>query len=546
MKINRIRWRNFTSWGNAWNEMSFDTDSGLNLICGQNGAGKTSIANFIIYMLYGQLDDFTQSDIPNRVNKHFEGEIDLDCDGKHVFIHRGLSPNLFEAFVDGKELNTAGKSNVQKYLEDEVFKMQYNIFKNSIILSVNVFKSFVKLTPAEKREIIDRIFGYTVINSAASKVKEKLKEVKTAILDANTTIDGYDTSIESIKGKISKLENEQVDTSAMEAELEETNKLLVETAKSYKENSALVEQYNKEVNEYSVEYANVTSDMPALRKKIDLLKKGKCPTCGSDLTDDKHVHEMDDLEKKLNEAVKAERELSAKKDEAVKKWQDVNRTKSRQVTEITNLKVRKGSLETKINAEKNKNDEVAADMRKLISDIEEKKRPLLENLRTLGGKKQLLDIVLNIFSEKGLKQYISDIYVPYINSSIIDICEKVGINYRIVFDNTYDCTIFYLGEVVKYKCLSTGERKKIDIAVTLAFLHIIKTKISDINVLFLDEVLSGIDVASCNELLKIFNGFSKDNGINMYIVHHAVLDSSFVDKTIEIEKSNGFSHFVEI
>ncbi len=128
--------------------MRFDGKSNLTLICGENGAGKSSIANFIIYMLYGQLDDFTQSDIPNRVNKHFEGEIYLESDGKDVFIRRGLSPNLFEVFIDGVKLDTAGKNNVQKYLEDEVLKMQYQIFKNSIILSVNVFKSFAKLTPS--------------------------------------------------------------------------------------------------------------------------------------------------------------------------------------------------------------------------------------------------------------------------------------------------------------------------------------------------------------------------------------------------------------
>jgi len=97
---------------------------------------------------------------------------------------------------------------------------------------------------------------------------------------------------------------------------------------------------------------------------------------------------------------------------------------------------------------------------------------------------------------------------------------------------------------VNYKTLSTGERKKIDIAVTLAFLKIIKTKISDINILFLDEVLSSIDVSSCNELLKIFYDFSRDTNLRIYMVHHANLDSTWVDKVIEIEKHNGFSHFV--
>lgn len=544
MRINSIRWRNFTSWGNSWNEMRFDGKSNLTLICGENGAGKSSIANFIIYMLYGQLDDFTQSDIPNRVNKHFEGEIYLESDGKDVFIRRGLSPNLFEVFIAGVKLDTAGKNNVQKYLEDEVLKMQYQIFKNSIILSVNVFKSFAKLTPSEKREIIDRIFGYTVINNAAAVVKEKLKIVKNAISDANSEIDGYDSSIGSLNERIEMLENESADTTDYENELADTNRLLTEKAVDYKSNCALLEKHNSELGVCNEKLQKHTNTISAIRRKIDLYKLGKCPTCGADLSDDTHVNELDSLEGELKTLLANESKLSKLKNALDKKCYDEERLKRQHISEITELKVKRGSLETQIKADKSKNEEVAADMRKLISDIEEKKRPRLEELKKLNGKKQLLDIILNIFSEKGLKQYISDMYVPFINSSIIEICERVGINYRIVFDNNYDCTIFHLGEVVKYKTLSTGERKKVDIAITLAFMHIIKTKISDINVLFLDEVLSGIDVSSCNELLKVFSGFSRDNNLNMYIVHHAVLDSTYVDKTIEIEKSNGFSHFV--
>lgn len=545
MRINKIRWRNFTSWGNAWNELVFSPKSGLNLICGENGAGKTSIANFIIYMMYGQLDDFTQGDIPNRVNKHFEGEIDLDCDGRHVFIHRGLAPNMFDVSVDGERIDTAGKSNVQKYLDDEVFKMQYQIFKNSIILSVDVFKSFVKLTPSEKRDILDRIFGYTAINSASAKVKEKIKGLKSSLSDIGSEIDGYETSIKSITEKIDDLENSKADTSESESELSSLNTLLTEKAKAYKETCKSLETFGEELSSCDKELSNISSRISEIRKKLKLYSLGKCPTCGSDLNDDTHKNEAASLNDELSELLKSESVKTEHRNGVYGKCKDTETMKRDYINEITNLKVRKGALEAKISADKNRNDEVASDMRKLISEIEEKKRPKLVEAKGLSAKLRLLDIVSDIFSDKGLKRYISDMYVPYINSSIIDICERVGINYRIVFDNNYDCTLYQLGEVVKYKTLSRGEKKKVDIAVTLAFLHIIKTKISDINVLFLDEVLSGIDVSSCNELLKIFNSFSQDNSIDMYIVHHAVLDSTYVDKTIEIEKNNGFSHFVE-
>ena len=153
--------------------------------------------------------------------------------------------------------------------------------------------------------------------------------------------------------------------------------------------------------------------------------------------------------------------------------------------------------------------------------------------------------MLGVFSESGLKKHISGMYLPVINGYVEELRETLGIGYRIVFDANYDCKVYEFGEEIRYRTMSKGERKKADIAVTLAFLKILKTKVNDINMLFLDEVLSGIDVESCNKLLVIFKKFARDLGLNVFIVHHANLESSIVDSVMEIRKQNGFSHFAD-
>ena len=149
-----------------------------------------------------------------------------------------------------------------------------------------------------------------------------------------------------------------------------------------------------------------------------------------------------------------------------------------------------------------------------------------------------MNTVCGVFSNDGLKQYISDIYVPMINGYVEGACTQLGINYRIVFDTGYACSIWSLGEEVPYSTLSTGERKKVDIAVTLAFLQIVKSRVPDINILFLDEVLTNIDVESCNDMLRIFKKFADDNGLSIYIVHHANLDSVYADNVAANENIN--------
>lgn len=543
MKINKLRWKNFTSWGNSWNELNFDTPSGLTLICGVNGSGKSSISNLIIYMLYGQLDSFTLSEIPNRINKNFEGEIYLTSNGHKIYIYRGLMPKGFKVIVDDKEINIAGKNNIQKWLEDEIYCMSYDIFKNSIVLSINDFKSFVDLTPKEKRNIIDKLFGYEVINYAYSKVKETLKKINADIIKHRSTIEGYNLSLieidESIKTILEREDNSEDIFSKLSS-------LRIEIDNRKNERDLLQNEIDtnlNKINSLRSEEIRLKNELLGLKKNLELYNNGECPTCGSSLTDERHIKIKNDI---LNNCKKI-KELYLENKENLQSIDSYNNNKviEKGIIDniITNLNIDITKLDTTLKNNEKLKGEQLNNLNTMRDSIKNKILPNEKSLITLNSKEELLTIVSNIFSENGLKEYISNIYIPIINSYVTNICEKLSIPYKVLFTKGYDCEISFMGEVVKYKTLSNGERKKIDIAVTLAFLKIIKTKVSDINLLFLDEVLSSIDVSSCNELLKIFYDFSVDTKLRTYIVHHANLDSNNVDNVIEIEKVNGFSHF---
>ena len=544
MKINKLRWKNFTSWGNAWNEMDFDTKSGLSLICGVNGSGKSSISNLIIYMMYGQIDGFTQKDIPNRINKHFEGEIFLESNNHNVHIYRALSPNDFKVEVDGESIDTAGKNNVQKWMEDEIYGIPYSIFRNSIVLSVNDFKSFADLTPKEKRDIIDRLFGYNVINAASVKIKDVLKNIKNDISVCENNIEGYESSISEIDSAISELKNKVVTESVTKTDIDSISKELSANAAKYKKTVSELEEKKKTLFDLNEEKRKISNGLDSIESKLELYSKGICPTCGADLNTHDHNEIKSSLNKQKEDLENAYEKICDDEEIANSNFKNCATIKESLVEAINNLKVEKAKAETAMLEQSRAKDEQIANFKNMRKGIEDKIIPKKEELSKLNRKNDVLGIVSDIFSETGLKQYISNIYVPMINTYVSEVCDKLGIPYRVVFTTGYDCIITFMGDEISYRTLSNGERKKIDIAVTLAFLKIIKTKISDINILFLDEVLSSIDVSSCNELLRIFHDFSKDTSLRIYMVHHANLDSTWVDNIIEIEKQNGFSHFV--
>ena len=147
MKLKKMSFRNFKSYSNVLTEISFGGTSSLNLIVGENGTGKTSIAECATYLLYGKLENFTAADIPNWINKNFYGKIELDCDGHEVIIERGLNPSLFKVQIDGETIDTLNNVDYIAVITMDMDKHQLDIYKEYQKLFPN--KIYLYSSPAE-------------------------------------------------------------------------------------------------------------------------------------------------------------------------------------------------------------------------------------------------------------------------------------------------------------------------------------------------------------------------------------------------------------
>ena len=54
--------------------------------------------------------------------------------------------------------------------------------------------------------------------------------------------------------------------------------------------------------------------------------------------------------------------------------------------------------------------------------------------------------------------------------------------------------------------------------------------------LFLDEVFSSIDLEGISDILSLLKSFSNDYNINIFVVHHALLNHENFDRIISIHK----------
>ena len=203
MRILNLEFKNFASYGNTVQKLKFEKDhNDLILLSGLNGAGKSSISKAIIYALYGKVDNENLKDLPNRINNNLWCKCTLESKGSRIEIERGMYPHILEVKINGVQYDVAGKTNIQDFLDTEIFEIPYNVFKNLIILSVNDFKSFLSMSPYDKKQIIDKIFGFSILNDMRNIVKNKRKDTSEMLRLCEKEIYSIEDSILSVNEKI--------------------------------------------------------------------------------------------------------------------------------------------------------------------------------------------------------------------------------------------------------------------------------------------------------------------------------------------------------
>ena len=544
MKLKKMSFRNFKSYSNILTEISFEDNSSLNLIVGENGTGKTSIAECATYLLYGKLENFNAADIPNRINKAFYGKIELDCDGHQVIIERGLNPSLFKVEIDGTVVDTAGKSNVQTMLEDNYFKIPYSVFHNILVLEVDEVKSLLSMSAADKRNIIDKICGFTIYNKYKEFAKSDMRNIEDR-LNSNSA------SIKTISSNIIQYENQIEEIKENSVTQEELNELItkINEAKEIRvKNDDMLRKLRtagdqlKNVNYKKASDFNILKNrVQEIEKKIAFIDGGKCPTCGSSL-------ETEDFQKMREDLVKKKEECLTQM-EQIKEIINTNKpklikleNKEREI-KLDNNKIPLADLQSdykyKMTLKERGTTTVENLKSRLMSDLDS----LNEEKKLLEKEKELMDFLTIMFSDSGgIKRYISNKYIPIINNLMTEMIQYMGLNYTITFDNNFDAEIVQNGMKIKYATLSKGQKARVDFATIISFVRFLKLQFGELNLLFLDELFSHVDINGMNDMIEILRNLSNDMNLNIYLIHHAKLENIMFDKVLQTKMIDGFSH----
>lgn len=554
MKILKLEWRNIFSYGDDITEIDFGDTAKLWQLTGESGSGKSSMLTVPKLLLFGKTEGsdgkpVNMSEIANWVNKKgwIRGTIQR---GNDIFvIERTFAPQGLSVTKNGESLDKAGLKNMQTIIETEVLdNMPYHIFSNVMILSLNNFKSFVSMSPADKRQIIDKIFELEIINKVHELVKKDMRDLGNQINISNSQVYSLDQTI-----KTSTEQLDSVNTTAVEqaksimTDVAEKMKTVTELYTKHKEiyDTTYIKwtELSKTENDVSSEIRNINLKINDVVNKLNLFNSDRCPTCGADFSSGDFTHIKDELNMKYEE-------LKEQLTIYTQKRNELTNIKNQITSELSGIQDNINKINAKYNElnvayltskrQAEENTEVTA-IQNIIDATSKSKVELEKSITQFNERMKILDIMENMYSAEGIKQAMMSTYIPTLNQEIDDTLKFLGFPYTLSFDNNFDPHLQYLGRDIKPQSLSIGEHKKVDLTVLCSLLKMVKRKYPQLNLVCLDETVSSLDYVSSANIIRYLKEISSEMGLNIFIVSHTTLDENLFDEHLHVNKVNSYS-----
>lgn len=547
MKFLEIEWKNIFAYGEQLNKIEYK-DNELVLLKGVSGSGKSSILNLPSLLLYGKIEKMKKTSIANRINKNgwIRGVIQKN---QHTYIiERTFTPNSVAVFRDGQNIDNYGIKDAQDYIDNEIADIPISTFNNMISISLKKFKSFLTMSPADRKQIIDRVFNLDVVNIAYEKIKKDSREVGQQINSYNSTLFQLQQTLLTANNELLKLQEKAL-SEENKKKIEE-NKSLIEKNKeklqklndAYKEYSEKQVSYNNEINKYKQQEFENNYNIKVIQEKIDLFSKDKCPTCGTVFSPEnvgalkQQLSDLLSTKIELGKTIQSKlTEVNTNANKVVNYLNQINTTIYSINSEINNLTSKNMLLESEVN-----NTAEGQSIQNIINSTNEQIETIQNSISEQTIKLKDLQNLALVYSIDGVKQKVIVNYLPILNEEIALHLDMLNFPYQLEIDNKFEPHLKELGTEVEPETLSDGEETRVDLVILCSLFKLLKRRFPTINILNIDEVISSLDPESSGLVLDFLKSFAKDNGLSCFIVSHTDLYLDNFDKIIDVKK-DGFS-----
>jgi DNA repair exonuclease SbcCD ATPase subunit len=203
------------------------------------------------------------------------------------------------------------------------------------------------------------------------------------------------------------------------------------------------------------------------------------------------------------------------------------------------------------------------DLEKFISDLEREEATENPHISTLKDLESITFDQSNIDKIKQLEKLINhqklvykflthpDSFIRksilvdklvYLNDRLKHYLTVLGMPYRVVFSEELEAKISHFGTDMDYDQMSTGQKARINIALSFAFRDVLQDRFGKINLCILDEFLdTGLSTVGVGQAVQMIKKIAQDDKLSMFVISHKDEVVNSFSNVLEVELSNGFS-----
>lgn len=552
IRFKRITAKNFLSYGNVPTVIELDKNKST-LVTGKNGTGKSSLVlDGISFALYGKaFRKINLGQLINSINqKECQVTIEFSVGTDEFRVFRSLKPNKLEIYKNEELINQeAAVKDYQGFLEKNILKISHKTFTQVFVLGSATFTPFMQLPAGIRREVIEDVLDIGVFAQMNRLLRERVSVLRDELAVIDVKIDSAKTTTQNQKRLIefmsssreSRLGELQTDLKQLDGEISELVSLKDKTA------AYLDDTVNQEPVDVSVELQELRDLLASTNSKLKEIEKKRskiqhlqnCPTCLQTVTDD-HKHSIDE---------DLSREYSILVDEATElKRKDLVEFKPKQMLRddwtmrVKSIKTDIANIQKDITQKEAEREKIANKIEEIknstIGDIDEERRKLkdtaanvlalIERRNALIKERSLQEVSVSLLKDSGIKASIVKEYLPILNKLINKYLIEFEFFVNFELDENFNETIKSRGrDEFSYMSFSEGEKKRIDVAILLAFRQIASTKNSaKINLLISDEVDGGLDGVALEKFVSLM---TEGIDANVWVISHVLSNTELVN-----------------